>query len=206
MFCGCCELCAACCETLPKLGPACQLCAMPLPSGGICGRCIVSPPPFDRALAAFRYEFPVDRLIQQFKYAGRCDLVGVLGGALAVAARAAPLPQAILPVPLHPARQRQRGYNQAIQLARVVAGALGIELVLQLSQRIRNTAPQAGLDARSRRRNLRGAFAAKSANRWRHVALIDDVYTTGDTVMELANTLKRAGVGRVDVWVCARAI
>ena len=219
MFAGCCELCGApahaavvplctaCWSALPYLGPACLRCAMPLPRTGVCGRCTRAPPRFDSAVAALRYQFPVDRLIQQFKYAGRVDLTNVLGMTLAYAVGDPhPRPDWVVPVPLHPARQRQRGFNQAAQLGRVVARKLGIRLALDVAHRIRNTQPQAGLDARARRRNLRAAFAVTMAMPCRHIALIDDVFTTGDTVTELAATLKHAGVQRVDVWVCARAL
>ena len=219
MFAGCCKLCGAaanaayaplcrpCWSALPMMGPACCRCSVPLPRAGICGRCALSPPEFSRTIAAFRYQLPVDHLIQQFKYAGRVDLAMVLAAAIVQSvAHLQPRPDCIIPVPLHPARQRGRGFNQAALLGGIVARRLGISLALDACRRIRNTPPQAGLDANARRRNLRGAFAATGSQHWRHVALIDDVFTTGDTAAELTAVLKNGGVERVDVWVCARTV
>lgn len=124
MFAGCCELCGAaanaayaplcrpCWSALPMMGPACCRCSVPLPRAGICGRCALSPPEFSRTIAAFRYQLPVDHLIQQFKYAGRVDLAMVLAAAIVQSvAHLQPRPDCIIPVPLHPARQRGRGFN-----------------------------------------------------------------------------------------------
>lgn len=114
-------------------------------------------------------------------------------------------PQALVPVPLHRDRLRRRGYDQALELARPLAQALGLPLRDDLLRRMRATAPQSRLAAPQRRRNLRGAFAVRTeGNLPTHVALVDDVMTTGATVEAAAAALRRAGVARVDVWVCAR--
>jgi len=116
-----------------------------------------------------------------------------------------PRPDAIVPVPLHPSRLRRRGYDQALELAKPIARELGIPLLANALQRVRATAPQSELDAGARQRNLRRAFAVKDgAELPAHVALIDDVMTTGATLNAAAKVLRRAGVARVDAWVCAR--
>lgn len=212
------DLCTGCDADLPHLDPAsghtCQRCAVPLPGkwpGVICGACLRHPPPYDAALAAFRYEAPLDRLVTALKFHQRLHLARLLGEALAavvesaLATRDIGPPQVILPVPLHPARLRTRGYNQALELARPVAARLGTPLVPSLCRRVRATAAQTELPAARRRANVRGAFRAGPCTDIRHVAIVDDVLTTGHTVAELTRALKRAGVHRVEVWACARA-
>jgi ComF family protein len=166
------------------------------------------PPPFASAWAPFRYCHPLDLLEARFKF--RSDLAA--GRALSsllierVRADAPALPDAIVPVPLHRARLRSRGYNQALELARPLAHALGIPIRHDLLLRTRATHAQSALDAKARRRNVRGAFAlVDHALLPAHVALFDDVMTTGATLREAALALRRAGVARVDVWVLARA-
>jgi ComF family protein len=149
----------------------------------------------------------MDFLLLQLKFHQKLHLASLLGGLLAEAleGRAAPLPDCLVPVPLHPQRLRERGYNQALELARVVSTRLAVPLDATLCVRQRATAPQTALDGKERRRNLHGAFTVREGNLPRHVAIIDDVVTTGTTVGELARTLRRAGVDTVEVWACARA-
>ena len=179
---------------------------MPLPvSAPQCGRCLRKAPPWDAAWAPFRYAWPLDRLETRFKF-GR-DLAA--GRALAQLWRhenPRALPQLILPVPLHRHRLRQRGYNQALELARPLARSLRIPYRWDVLHRTRHTDAQTSLTAIERRRNLRNAFALrKDAQLPAHVVLLDDVFTTGTTLDECARVLKRAGVERVDVWALARA-
>lgn len=170
-----------------------------------CGRCQRQPPPWHGVWAPFRYAWPLDRLEARFKFAG--DLAA--GRALAEAwldCAAPARPQALLPVPLHRRRLRARGYNQARELARTLASGLDIPCAERLLLRTRATRAQTDLGARERRRNVRGAFAVRPGARLpTHVALVDDVCTTGATLAECARTLRRGGVERVDVWVLARA-
>lgn len=169
-----------------------------------CGRCLRDPPAFDSARAAFEYRFPVDRLVQRFKFAGDLAIGRWLGERLAGAVRPAERPDLLVAPPLTPARLRERGFNQAIELARAVARDRGVPLALDALRRVRETAHQPGLGRRARRENLRSAFAAQG--RWpdAHVAVIDDVMTTGATAEALARALKAAGAARVSVWVLAR--
>ncbi|RPE80004.1 ComF family protein [Vulcaniibacterium tengchongense] len=201
------DLCRACHAALPFAGPACVRCALPLPAPAeLCGACLRRPPPQASAHAAFVYAFPLDRLLPRAKFHG--DLAGarLLAQLMAPRFAAAERPQALLPVPLHRSRLRRRGYDQALELARPLARALELPLRDDLLRRVRATAAQSRLDAAARRRNLRGAFAVRAGVPLpAHVAVFDDVMTTGATVHAAARALRRAGVARVDVWVCARA-
>lgn len=174
----------------------------------MCGRCLRREPPFAAAWVPLRYAHPLDLLEARFKFhadlaAGRVlSALMIEHAAVDVPAR----PELLIPVPLHAARLRERGYNQALELARPLARAFAIPLRADLLLRTRATPPQTGLDAKTRRRNLRGAFAvAAAAALPGHVALIDDVMTTGATLHECARVLRRSGVARVDVWALARA-
>ncbi len=115
------------------------------------------------------------------------------------------MPELIVPVPLHPLRQRERGFNQASELARPISQRLNVQFDARLCRRIRATADQTELDARARRRNVRRAFEVSGSIRLRHVAVLDDVLTTGSTANEMARALKRAGVETVEIWAAARA-
>ncbi|MBC7162587.1 MAG: ComF family protein [Immundisolibacter sp.] len=200
-------LCDACRGELPYLGRACERCAQPLPVAGVCGRCLRHPPPQDRAHAAFHYAAPLDRLVQRLKFGRRLGLARLTGALLAKAAQSGhwERPELLIPVPLHDRRLRQRGYDQAQAIAREAGRRLGIPVDAHACRRIRATAPQTGLALADRRRNVRGAFAVQKPPAVSHVAVVDDVMTTGATAGALALALKRAGVARVDVWALCRA-
>jgi ComF family protein len=200
-------LCRACRAALPWHRGACLRCAAPLPPPDtVCGRCQRRPPPLAEVRAAFLYADPVDRLLPRLKFHRDLAAGRLLADGMAQAFAGAGRPDALLPVPLHPARLRRRGYDQALELARPLGQALGLPLRPGVLVRIRATAAQSRLDAAQRRRNLRGAFAvAPAAALPAHVALVDDVMTTGATLHAAAVALRRAGVARVDAWVCARA-
>jgi ComF family protein len=199
------DLCAACHAALPWQGPACLRCALPLPQPGTCGACLQHPPPLAAAHAAFDYAFPLDRLLPRLKFHGDFAAGRVLAHCMADRFALLPRPQAVLPVPLHRARLRQRGYDQALELARPLAHASGLPLLDGVLRRRRTTTAQSRLDAEARQRNLRDAFlVAADAALPAHVALVDDVMTTGATLHAAANALRNAGVARVDAWVCAR--
>ena len=198
------DLCEACREALPFNRVACRRCALPLAAAGVCGACVRTPPPFAASRAAFVYSFPLDRLLPRLKFHGDLAAGRLLSQLMVEALAPAPRPMALVPVPLHPSRLRQRGYDQALELARPLARALGVPLRADTLRRVRATAAQSELDAATRRHNVRGAFVARAGQLPGHVALVDDVMTTGATLAECAGALHRAGVERVDVWVAAR--
>lgn len=199
------DVCAACASSLPWNRSACGRCAIPLPAPGTCGECLQRPPALAETHALFVYGFPLDRLVPRFKFHNDLAAGRLLSEWMAEGFAALPAPGALVPVPLHPTRLRQRGYDQALELAKPLARALQLPLVADALVRVRATAPQSELDAEARQRNLRRAFAcAEGVALPAHVALIDDVMTTGATLEAAAKTLLRAGVTRVDAWVCAR--
>ena len=180
----------------------------------VCRDCARHPPTFERTVVALDYAYPWDGLIGRFKYGQACELAGPLAALLAEAVSAAlddgqvARPDLIVPVPLAPSRWRERGYNQAWELARRVARALDRPADPDVVERIIATPHQAGLSRQARLHNLRGAFLVPPAARARlagaRVALVDDVMTTGATAAELALTLRRAGVAEVQCWMLAR--
>ena len=200
------DLCRDCAAALPWNGHACPRCAIPLPQAEtLCGECLRRLPPLTHAHAACVYGFPFDRLVPRFKFHHDLAAGRLMAELLCESLADAPRPDAIVPVPLHVSRLRKRGYDQALELARPVARQLGIPLLADALQRVRATAPQSELDAETRQRNLRRAFAVRpGAALPAHVVLIDDVMTTGATLHAAARALRRAGVARVDAWVCAR--
>lgn len=220
------DLCAACAADLKRNTICCERCALPLEyPAAQCGSCLQREPPFASSWAPFVYAHPLDLLEARFKF--RADLAAgrVLAELMIESARThfamnnsissatgvsglskVRLPDLLLCVPLHHKRLRERGYNQALELARPLAKALSIPFAAEALQRTRHTDAQTGLDAKARRRNLRGAFALQpNLVLPPHVAIIDDVMTTGTTLRECAQLLQRAGVIRVDVWALARA-
>lgn len=203
------DICISCERDLPALPAGCTHCGTPLAASGQtgrCGNCLRHPPPQDLLLGAFRYSFPLDRLIQRFKFHGEQACGRVLGELLASQLQAPASPECIVPVPLHARRLAERGFNQAEELFRPLARRLRVPLRGDLIVRQRDTAVQSGMDALGRRRNVRDAFAVNTAALPAHVAVVDDVVTTGSTVGEIARVLKRAGVACVEVWTLARTI
>ncbi len=204
------DLCAGCFRDLPFLLGGCARCAAPLAGetipGLVCGQCLRHPPVFQRAVGVFHYSSPIDYLIHQLKFRGSLTAARLLGQLMAarLAQSPGPLPQLLIPVPLHRHRLRERGYNQAVELARPIARALCIPMAT-CCIRARHTAAQSALLPAERRRNVRGAFQVASSPAAKHVAIIDDVMTTGHTVGELARILRGNGVEHVQVWACARA-
>jgi ComF family protein len=183
------DLCPGCRAALPWCRPACNRGAAPL-------QVVVAP---------FLYAPPLDRWLPRFKFHRDFAAGRLLSQLMLETCAAAPRPSALVPVPLHRARLRQRGYDQALELAKPLARALSLPLRTDLLLRRRATAPQSELHASERKRNLRGAFVANGDVAMpAHVALVDDVMTTGATLAAAADALHRAGVERVDAWVCAR--
>lgn len=201
------DLCGACHAVLPRIERACPRCALPLAStADCCAACLRSPPPLCRVVAAFAYADPLDRWLPRFKFHGDLAAGRLLSQLMWEACSRAPRPDALVPVPLHRTRLRSRGYDQALELARPLARTLALPLRTDLLRRRRNTTAQSSLQAADRLSNLAGAFAATGAGATPlHVALVDDVMTTGATLHAAAGALRRAGAARVDAWICARA-
>lgn len=202
------DMCTACIAALPINIPACAICALPLPiAAPACGECLQKPPPFSSLITAWRYEGAIAQLLPRFKF--HHDLAaGRVLGELAMQQLADwdgwRGVQLIVPMPLHTTRLGQRGYNQALELARPFACSYRLPLDTKTLIRQRATAAQTDLDASARRRNLRGAFAATPLS-GEVVLLLDDVVTTAATLHEAARTLRRAGASDVRALAMARA-
>lgn len=199
------DLCVGCLGDLPRNACCCTRCALPLAQPALsCGHCQQKPPPWHVAWVPFRYAWPLDRLETRYKFSANLAAGRTLA-ALWLQHPPPDMPQAIVPVPLHAARLRRRGYDQAHQLARLIARSMRLPLLDGCLRRQRATAAQSLLDAATRRRNVRGAFRVRDPMPLPdHVALFDDVLTTGATLAECTRVLRRAGVERVDVWAMAR--
>ncbi len=172
----------------------------------MCGRCLTAPPPWSRIVAPFRYAEPVSSLIWQLKYQSQLHVARTLGLLFAAYRQhELSLPDLIMPVPLHEKRLRQRGYNQALELARVLGRVLHLPVDTTSCDRSRETRDQLLLGPRQRELNMRHAFAVVRPLTCCHIAVVDDVLTTGSTAAALVRCLHEHGVERVDVWVMARA-
>jgi len=199
-------VCPACAGALPRITHACARCAIPLATPGPnCGECLAPDRyAFDDALAVFEYRFPVDRMIQRFKYAGDLALGSWLASCLAEAAARRTRPDVVVAAPLSGRGLRQRGFNQALLLARRVARDLDVRCEVDALRKVRETAPQHSLERRDRIRNPRGAFECLLTLDGERVAIVDDVITTGATVDALARALRERGAGSVSAWAVAR--
>ena len=199
------RFCTPCEASLPRLPERrCEVCALPLASGKICGACLADAPEYDAVASSCGYAFPVDALIQRYKYGGDLTLAPALSALLIDAA--APRVDLIVAMPLSRARLRSRGFNQAQELARHVARRLRIPLAADAVRKIADTPPQATLPWKARARNVRGAFVCDADLTGKHVAVVDDVMTTGATLNELARNLKAAGAAKVTGWIVARTL
>lgn len=204
-------ICPACESDLPRPGPHCHRCGLPVASAHdrICGACVTKTPVFTRTVFPLQYNFPVDRLVQAFKFRRQLAAGRVLSHLICehVSGGHMSYPDMLVPVPLHNLRMMKRGFNQASEMSNYIGRKLGVPTRATSLMRKRNTRAQSGLSRKERRKNVRGAFYWRGmALTYGHVALIDDVMTTGTTVTECARVLKRAGAKRVDIWVAARAV
>ncbi|MBN7797881.1 ComF family protein [Parahaliea mediterranea] len=203
-------LCGPCRDELPRNTLCCPQCALPRGAGVLCGRCLAAPPPFDSALAPYLYDEQLALLVQRWKYHPDPRLARLMAALWLDGVARRPLPEVdlVLPVPLHWRKLLQRGFNQAGQLcAGLCAGhpaLAGLPPRPGLLRRRRATAVQAGLDARQRRGNLRGAFTLRERCDNLRIALVDDVMTTGATAGEVARCLKSGGAREVHLWCLAR--
>lgn len=196
--------CRACDADMPYLKtPHCPVCAHPTPNGEICGHCLENPPQFSRTQAVFSYRFPADHLIQSLKYDEQLALAQVFAEKLLPLCVQEDLPDYIVPMPLHPARLKQRGFNQAQLIAAPLARTLHIPLLN--CQRLRDTASQTSLPWKARSANVKGAFSCDRDLTGKHIALVDDVLTSGASLNELAAAVKKCGARDISAWVIARA-
>ncbi|MDR0564303.1 MAG: ComF family protein [Azoarcus sp.] len=196
-------ICAVCAESLPRQDAAvCPCCALPTLDGRICGHCLAKPPAFDATRALYHYDFPADVLVRLFKYRHRLSLAGFF------VHEAMGLPDAdlVLPMPLHPRRLFERGFNQALEIARPLARAAGLPLDTTGVVRERYTVPQASLGRRRRLANPRGVFACRRRFDGLRILAVDDVMTTGASLDALAHCLKENGAAAVYNFVLARAV
>lgn len=200
----CCEACDA---ALPYLNPAhCPICALPTPQGGICGHCLKKSPSFTRTLAVFGYRFPLDRLIQAMKYEEQLALSHLFSEKLIQRISPAGLPDYVIPMPLHPDKLKRRGFNQALLIAARLARTLDRPLLTHACQRLRDTPSQSSLTWKERKKNVRGAFRCDVDLSGKHIALVDDVLTTGASLNALADAVQKRGAAEISAWVVARTL
>jgi ComF family protein len=197
-------ICAACARELPSSASGCPRCALAGAPELECGACIADPPHYDASFAAFAYAHPVDALILALKYGGQLALAGLFARELHQRLGQVRGVDLIVPLPLHPRRLAERGFNQAAEIAKVLSRLSGIDMDARLARRVRNTTPQTGLPWRERASNMRRAFVCDTDLAGLNVAVVDDVMTTGATLNEFARALKRSGAARVENWVVAR--
>lgn len=205
------DLCQVCKTMLPWIEDRCYQCGLRKDNNHTlnCERCLEHPPVFDRMCALFSYDAPMTKLITGLKFGRQLAYGRILGNLLAEAVlndwyQNIALPDAIIPMPLHRKRLKRRGYNQSMELLWPTLKQSKIPLLAQSVERIRHTKQQSGLTAEQRRSNIHKAFRIKGTL-VEHIAIMDDVVTTGSTIAELSGTLKEAGVQQVDVWCICRA-
>jgi len=210
-------LCSGCENDLPRNTGHCVICAIPFPSTPflsdqalqhalVCGNCQKNQPHFTTSLIPFIYATPVKQLIANLKFHGNLGYAPLLAHGFIGSVKRSKnkLPECIIPVPLHKKRLQERGFNQALELARIITKQLQIPLEVSLCERNKITPFQSGLSAKQRKQNMKGAFSVARQHNYKHIAIFDDVVTTGTTVNELAKELKQSGVKTIEVWAIAR--
>lgn len=205
------DLCYPCEQELPFLRNCCTRCASPLPDGvSCCGSCLRDFPAAVRTTVLFSYEPPIDQLIMSLKFQNNLVNAKIIGELLAnhliIQYQKEVKPQVIIPMPLHYQRLRERGYNQALELSRPIAKKLILPIDAFSVIRPKNTLPQAQLSIRERHQNIKHAFCTTRFFQYSHVAVVDDVITTGNTILELCRALVLAGAKKIDVWCCAKSL
>lgn len=185
---------------------ACPVCALPTPQGEVCGQCLQHPPAFDATHSAFTYSFPMDALLRALKYRGLLNVTDIVATELSNTLQHQTLPDLLIPMPLHPQRLQERGFNQAVEISRKLAQLKGRNLALDSVIRTRHGEPQASLPLKERAKNVKGVFAATQDLSGKSVWIVDDIMTSGASLNELAKTLKKAGAVRVECCVAARTL
>jgi ComF family protein len=200
------KICTACLQTLPSLGDACPRCALPISNAYLCGHCLHQPPEQDLSFSLFPYLDPVDRLIADLKYHDKLFLSQFFAQLMADKIRNRLLPDLLIPIPLHPNRLRQRGYNQSFELVKPLSIKLGIPTSNRYLMRTIDTKSQASIPFKARKHNIQHAFKFIQTKVPSHIAIIDDVLTTGHTANAAAKQLRQAGASTIEIWTIARAI
>lgn len=205
-------ICDTCFSTLPHYQSGCIRCGLPLEENApqnCCGQCISTPPPFDRTFVLFDYAVPIPALIWKLKFHGDLSIAQFFGQCwidwINRFYTSDTLPDFILPVPLHHQRLKERGFNQALEIAKLISKHFKIPIDNRTCVRIKNTQAQSTMPAHKRKDNVKNAFALSYSTSAKHVAILDDVMTTGNTVKEISHLLKKVGVEKIDLWCCARA-
>ena len=199
-------LCQGCWAKLPVNEIHCECCALPMAHESLCGHCQRCPPVFDSVIAPLCYQDPIDQMLCALKYHQQLSFARTAAGLITDTVRESgePRPDLLVGVPMTHRAVRKRGLNQAVFLARLIGRQLGIPAKSTLIKKLRETDRQSTLNASKRQRNLKGAFHCKGSLEDKHIALVDDILTTGATANEISKVLKAAGANRVDIWVCAR--
>lgn len=200
-------ICEQCLLDLPRCGNVCEVCGLPLASKQhnlICGQCQIKAPFYDRIIAPFWYQAPLNQLILQFKYHQRWQNADLLIKLFCMSGVALASDTVILPMPSHPARVRERGCNPVFELLRILARKLNMSCDLNFLVRTKNTELQADKSDSERRRNIKNAFSIVKEKKYKKIILFDDVVTTGATVNEASKCLRKSGVENIEVWTIAR--
>jgi ComF family protein len=198
-------ICDACSIQLPRIETACQRCGIPTNHVGVCGNCLISPVAQDMSVSPFIYETVAARLISQFKYHHQFALTDFFADEIIRQRGTSNLPQALLPVPLHKTRLKQRGYNQSHELAKAVSKRLDIA-ISPIIERHKHTQTQTGLSIKQRKQNVQNAFRLIADPTITHIAIIDDVLTSGETASAITYLLRQSNVKLIEVWTIARTI
>lgn len=199
--------CSACDAILPYLDqPHCPVCALPTPGGEVCGHCLAHPPAFSRTTAVFGYEFPLDKLIQNMKYGEQLALASAFASKISQQIGTTALPDYVIAMPLHPAKLRERGFNQSLLLASKIAREHKLKLLTDACRRVRDTPPQSTLPWKERKKNVRNAFVCDIDLTGKSVALVDDVLTTGASLNSLAEAVRLRGASEISAMVLARTL
>ncbi|WP_456378910.1 ComF family protein [Thiolapillus sp.] len=202
------DICGGCRASLPHNPSSCRCCALPLPPGAagkmLCGSCSRKPPPFFRIISPWLYEAPIDDLIQQLKFQQKLPAGRLLAQLLAEEIPPQERPDLLIPVPLHKRQLKARGFNHSSEIARVLSRVLGIPWSPWLLRKRRETLPQHNLGRKERKNNLRRCFSFDNRRNHHHVAVIDDVVTTATTATEVAKSLGKTGVKKIEIWALSR--